>query len=116
MKNTLLLVALLATATLAAAHARLQSSAPADGATLATPPAELRLRYDEPVEAAMTTVKLVGPGDAALPPAKIAADPKDDRTVHLPLPALAPGTYRAQWTTMGRDGHRTQGEIRFTVR
>jgi methionine-rich copper-binding protein CopC len=116
MKNTLAFAALLALAGAAAAHARLQSSAPANGAAVTPPPAALRLQYDEPVEAAMSSVKLTGPGDAAVATAQVAADPKDDKALVLPLPRLAPGAYRAQWATMGRDGHRTRGELRFTVK
>ena len=116
MKNPLVLASLLALAATAAAHARLQSSTPADGAAVAAAPATIRLQYDEPVEAAMSTVKLTGPGDAAVATAQVAADPKDDKALVLPLPRLAAGAYRAQWATMGRDGHRTKGEIRFTVK
>jgi methionine-rich copper-binding protein CopC len=115
-RNALAFAALLALATAAAAHARLKSSAPADGAAVSAPPAALRLQYDEPVEVALSTVKLIGPGDAAVATAQVAADPKDDKALVLALPPLAPGAYRAQWTTVGHDGHRTKGEIRFTVK
>ena len=98
------------------AHAKLQDSTPANGATVASPPAELRLRYDEPVEAALSSVKLTGPDDAAVATDKVGADKADARTLVLPLPRLAPGAYRAEWTTVGHDGHRTKGEIRFTVK
>jgi methionine-rich copper-binding protein CopC len=111
----LLASTLLATAT-AFAHARLQSSTPADGATLAPAPGELRLTYDEPVEAAVSSVRLTGPDGAVVPTGKPGADKDDARTLVLRLPALRAGAYRAEWATMGRDGHRTHGEVRFTVK
>jgi|SRR6516225_4368962 methionine-rich copper-binding protein CopC len=116
MKNILALVALALAAPLALAHAALQGSTPADGAIVTPAPTELRLRYGEPVEAALSSVRLLGPGDAAIATAPPAADPADKRTLVLRLPGLAPGTYRAQWATVGHDGHRTKGEIRFTVK
>ncbi|MBV8501591.1 MAG: copper homeostasis periplasmic binding protein CopC [Paucibacter sp.] len=120
MKNLLTLSTLALATSLATspafAHAKLQSSNPADGAALATAPTELRLKYNEPVEIAMSSIKLIGPGNAAVVTDKIAADPRDDKALVQPLPKLAPGEYRVQWNTMGRDGHHTKGEIRFTVK
>jgi methionine-rich copper-binding protein CopC len=116
MKNLLALAALTLASTAACAHARLQDSTPANGSTVAAAPAELRLRFNEPVEAAMSSVKLTGPADAVVATGKVGADPADGRTLVLVLPRLASGTYRAEWGTMGRDGHHTKGEIRFTVK
>jgi copper resistance protein C len=116
MKKTLALAALTLASAAAFAHARLQNSTPANGASLAPSPAELRLQYNEPVEVAMSTVRITGPGDAAVVTDKVVADPSDDKTIVQPLPRLAVGDYRVQWTTMGHDGHHTKGEIRFTVK
>src|SRR5438067_1761414 len=116
MNKTLVLTALTLASATAFAHARLQNSTPANGASVAPAPAELRLQYNEPVELAMSTVKMTGPGDAAVATDKAVADPSDDKTIVQPLPKLAAGDYRVQWTTMGHDGHHTKGEIRFTVK
>jgi methionine-rich copper-binding protein CopC len=98
------------------AHARLQGSVPADGSTVAVAPTELRLQYGEPVEAAMSTVAIAGPGGAALTGGPVAADKADARTLVVSLPKLPPGGYRVDWKTVGRDGHVTRGQIRFTVK
>ena len=116
MNKTLALTALTLASAAAFAHAKLQNSTPANGASVAPAPTELRLQYNEPVEVAMSTVKISGPGDAAVTTDKVAADPSDDKTIVQPLPKLAAGDYRVQWTTMGHDGHHTKGEIRFTVK
>ena len=116
MKKTLAFAALAMTSALAFAHAKLQSSTPADGSSASPAPTELRLKYNEPVEVAMSTVKITGLGDTAIATDKIAADPSDDKALVQPLPKLAPGDYRVQWNTMGHDGHHTKGEIRFTVK
>jgi len=116
MKKTITLAALTMTTALAFAHAKLQTSAPADGATVTAPPAELHLKYNEPVEVAMSTIKITGPGDNAVATDKVSADPSDDKALVQALPKLAPGDYRVQWNTMGHDGHHTKGEIHFTVK
>ena len=116
MKKTLAFTALALASAVAFAHARLQASTPASGASVGPAPTELRLQYNEPVEAAMSSVKITGPGDEAVATDKVIADPKDDKTLVQALPRLAAGDYRVQWTTMGHDGHHTKGEIRFTVK
>ena len=113
MKKTLAFAVMTMTAATAFAHAKLQASTPADHATVSPAPTELRLQYNEAVEPAMSSVRLTGPGDAAVPVDKVAADPGDDKALVLTLPRLAAGPYRAQWSTMGHDGHHVKGEIRF---
>lgn len=116
MKKTLTLAALTLTAAAALAHAKLQTSTPADGATVTVPPTELRLTYNEPIEVSMSTVRITSAGDVAVATDKITADQANDKTLVQPLPKLAPGDYRVQWNTMGHDGHHTKGEIHFTVK
>ncbi len=116
MKKTLTLATLMLTAAAAFAHAKLQTSTPADGTTVIAAPTELRLTYNEPVEVSMSTVKITGAGDTVVATDKVTADPSSDKTLVQPLPRLAPGDYRVQWNTMGHDGHHTKGEIRFTVK
>jgi methionine-rich copper-binding protein CopC len=116
MKKIVTLATFTMTTALAFAHARLQACAPADGAAVTAAPTQLRLKYNEPVEVAMSTVKITGPGDTAVVTGKIAADPSDDAALVQALPKLAPGEYRVQWNTMGHDGHHTKGEIHFTVK
>jgi methionine-rich copper-binding protein CopC len=100
----------------ALAHGRLETSTPAEGAAVGPSPAEMSFRFSEPVEAAMSRVKLIGPGDKEVTLARAHADKDDARTIAVALPKLDPGAYRAQWTTAGHDGHRVKGEIHFTVR
>ena len=119
MKKTIRTVALLACGLVSAsafAHARLQASAPADASTVSPAPTELRLRYNEAVEAPLCAVKLIGPGEAEVMAAKVTGDKDDPKALVLALPKLAPGSYRAEWAAVGHDGHRTKGEIHFSVK
>jgi hypothetical protein len=108
-------LAFAAVTTSAMAHAKLQNSTPANATTVSSP-SELRLQYNEAVEAAVSTVKVFGPGNAEVATDKVAASKDDPKALVLPLPALSSGDYRADWTTAGHDGHKTKGQVRFTVK
>lgn len=97
------------------AHAKLQAADPASGATVAAPKT-LTLHFNEAVEPAMSSVKLVGPANAQVEVGKPAGAEGDAKTLVSTVPQLAAGEYRLQWSTMGHDGHHTKGEYRFTVK
>ena len=115
--HRLLLAALFAMTTQSAlAHGKLLSSDPANGSAVATAPVEIRMKFSEPIEIAFTSVKLLGPEAKEIATVKAQAGKEDARTAVVPLPGLAAGNYRAQWSTMGHDGHHVKGEIAFTVK
>ena len=119
MKNATRTVALLACGLVSAsafAHAKLQASVPADASTVSPAPTELRLQYNEAVEAPLCAVKVIGPGNTEVMTAKVAGDNDDPKALVLALPKLAAGSYRAEWTAVGHDGHRTKGEVHFAVK
>ena len=112
-----LAVLITATATIPCfAHAKLQRSEPEDGSTVTVAPAAVKLHYNEPVEAAMSRVKFVGSLDMAVRAGTPALAEGDDKTLVVPVSKLPAGDYRVEWSTMGRDGHHTNGEVRFTVK
>jgi copper transport protein len=84
-----------------AAHAVLLDSAPADGATLAAPPGEIRLTFNEPV--APVAIKLLDAAGAAVAGIGVEAV---DRTVTLRLGAELPaGTYIVSYRVTSEDSH-----------
>jgi methionine-rich copper-binding protein CopC len=97
------------TATAAFAHAELKTSTPAAGATVAAPQ-HLMLTFSEKVR--VTNLKLVSAGKDV--PVTVDRAASSD-TVHVPVPALAPGNYEVQWTVVGADGHPMNGKLAFTV-
>lgn len=109
-------LALAGFASLALAHAKLKHSIPANGANLAVPPSELRLTYNEAVEPAMSSVTVRGPEGKPVAIEKAVVSKQDDKVLSVPLPQLAPGAYRVEWSTMGHDGHATKGALSFTVK
>lgn len=100
----------------AQAHAKLESSDPQAGAVLTVPPKQVRLKFNEALEPSFSKIRLTDgkSNDIATPAAQVG---KDDATVmNASLPALGSGTYRVQWTTMTRDGHKSKGEFTFQVK
>jgi len=108
---------LLLAATIASAHAHgtVETASPKNGATLGTPPSEIRLKFSEALEPAFTSVKLFSSSGQQVATSE-KARVEDGKTVVLPLPTLAPGGYKAQWMSVGHDGHPVRGELTFTVK
>lgn len=98
------------------AHGKLLTSNPKEGASLDKAPTEVRLQFDEAVEAIFSTIKLIGPAGKEMATDKAHVDKDDAKTVILNLPSLAAGVYKAEWSMVGPDGHRVKGEVRFSVR
>jgi len=98
------------------AHAKLQSSDPQAGTTLATAPKQVHLKFNEALEPAFSKIKVVGSGDNEIPVTGTTVDKADPTSMTAPLPALSAGEYRVQWSTMTHDGHKAKGEFTFTVK
>ena len=99
-------------ATVAFAHAHLKKAVPADGASVATSPANVVLTFSEP---AHLTACWLQKGDG--PKRKIGGLPTAAAAeISVPLPQqLEPGTYVLSWKVVGDDTHIVPGQIRFTV-
>ena len=109
-------VALLVALGTALAHPTVVGSTPKNGETLDNAPHEIRILFSESIESAFTNVKVIDRAGKDVGSAPARRDPTDEKAVVVELPALAPGAYKAQWSALGRDGHRVKGEIAFSVR
>jgi copper transport protein len=105
------------------AHAYLERSNPADGATLAQGPEYLRLGFSEHVVLPATTVTLTDSAGRVHPVAGLrlvtddVADTEEPSTIVADLPDLPRDTYRVAWQTLSSDDlHRTSGTLVFGVR
>jgi methionine-rich copper-binding protein CopC len=98
------------------AHAKLQSSDPQTGSTLAAPPKQVRLKFNEALEPAFSKIKLTGPQSQEIPVTATTIDKTDPTAMIAPLPALSSGEYHIQWSTMTHDGHKSKGEVVFKVK
>ncbi len=94
------------------AHAKLQSSTPANNAQLTAAPKTLTLTFNEAAQLAL--LKLVVDGKEI--PIPLDKDAKPGLTYTLTLPALSPGHYTVQWTAVAADdGHVTKGTFAFSI-
>ncbi|GII76342.1 hypothetical protein Sru01_13240 [Sphaerisporangium rufum] len=96
----------------ARAHNVLTGSDPADGARLASPPAEVTLTFDQPVRAEFTQLALTGPDGVARPLRVRVTGAK----VRAALPgALPAGGYAVGYRIVSNDGHPVTGRIGFSA-
>jgi methionine-rich copper-binding protein CopC len=102
----------LASASAASAHDKLESTSPKQGSSVASPPAAVTLAYSERVLKLGSRIRVVGPaGDVA------DGDPSfTDQVVRQPIRPDAPaGTYSVEWQVTSSDGHPIAGTWRFTI-
>ncbi len=98
------------------AHTKLEASTPQANSVVSPAPAQVRLQFSDPLELTFSKVKLVDEKGSVVEPAKIVVDPGNAKALIADLPALSPGAYRVQWSTVTRDGHKVKGEFNFRVK
>lgn len=94
------------------AHAQLESSSPADGAVLTSPPTTVSFTFNEPLLPGSTTIAIVDASGAI-----VSTDPGaiDGPTISAPVTPLPAGAYQASYRVVSADGHPIMGAIAFTV-
>jgi methionine-rich copper-binding protein CopC len=100
----------------AVAHPKLTKSEPAADAVLDAAPKIISVTFNEPLEGAFSTITLKRADGAAVvtQPAKV--DPATPLELVLQAPALTAGEYVAHYAVIGHDGHRREGDLKFTVK
>ncbi|MRX11795.1 copper homeostasis periplasmic binding protein CopC [Pseudoduganella sp. FT25W] len=97
------------------AHAHLKAAVPAAQAAVASP-SGLDLTFSESVNPSFSGVRLTGPDqqEVRLEAVSLADGGK---TLRAPVAVkLAPGVYSVDWHVLSVDGHKTSGAYRFTVK
>ena len=106
----------LLTAAQAQAHAKLVSSTPAEGATVAAPK-QIVLKFGEKLQPKFSTAHLMMPAMNNMDMPVKATVAKDGVTmVVTPKAALAAGAYTVHWQAVTADTHKMEGKVNFTVR
>lgn len=106
----------MAGSTSAWAHAGLQSSIPAKDAEVVTAPKEITLQFNEKLEAAFSSAKLVDSTGKQVTTEKATLDAANPSVMKLSVPALPTGKYKVEYVGVGHDGHRRKGDYSFTVK
>ncbi|MGC7098527.1 copper resistance CopC family protein [Amycolatopsis lurida] len=104
---------LLATAGTASAHTKLESSDPAEGATLEAAPSQLTLRFSELVKVETSKVTVTGPNASEWQVGPLAAK---GPVLTVPVTPTGPaGEYAVNYEVTSADGHTVNGTTRFTL-
>jgi methionine-rich copper-binding protein CopC len=99
----------------ALAHSRPKVMVPAADSTVASP-ATISVTFTEPLEAKFSSLNVTDEQGKQFNTATSAAAPNDPKTLTLDLPKLQPGGYLVHWVSVAADGHRMEGEYKFTVK
>jgi methionine-rich copper-binding protein CopC len=95
------------------AHAILEDSMPAAGASVPAGPLDLRFRYNSRIDRARSRLTLTRPDHTRDTIPIMPDDAPDIIRSHLDL---VPGAYVLRWQVLAVDGHITRGEVRFVVK
>ncbi len=98
------------------AHAHLEKSSPANGASLAASPGTVELWFSEAPQLAVTRVAIVGADSVEHPLLNLRLDPAAKNAVIGDVGGrLAPGRYAVRWRTAAADGHPSSGAFWFAI-
>jgi copper transport protein len=98
----------------ASAHATLITTTPGVGQRLARSPAEVRLTFDQSVEALGTAIRVYDSKGRLLSRQTVTS--ADKRTIRAPVARLSRGGYTIRWRVVSADGHVVSGLYTFGVR
>jgi copper resistance protein C len=106
-------MALLLCAAPAWAHSKLESSSPADGASVAAAPPTVSLTFNEDVQPGFTVITLIGPDGKDY---HTGAVKEVDTSVTVDALPLGPaGVYQVGYRVVSADGHPVSGKTSFTL-
>ncbi len=108
-------LASLAPASAAFAHAHLASASPQPDGTLASSPARVSIEYTEELEPRLSSIRVEDPSGRAVDTGDSQVDAHDARHMSVGLKSLEPGVYKVTWTATATDTHKTHGTYTFTV-
>jgi methionine-rich copper-binding protein CopC len=94
------------------AHAFLDHASPLVGSTVASAPREISLTFTQNLEAAFSSVEVIGPNGARVDAGKPQIS---GNTMHVGLKAAGPGSYHVRWHALSVDTHKTEGSFTFRV-
>jgi methionine-rich copper-binding protein CopC len=98
-------------------HVRLVRSEPAKDSVIRVAPTEIRLWFSEPLDLAVTRVRLTSTGMVPVPTGSMARADAADAPIVVPIDApLLDGNYSVNWSSQSKDGHPMRGSFRFSVR
>jgi hypothetical protein len=96
----------------AAAHAILEASEPAAGATIPPGTVVLKLRFNSRIDRSRSGLTMTRPD---LTKVSVPIDPEGPPAILTATVTLTPGATVVRWQVLAVDGHITRGDVPFTV-
>jgi hypothetical protein len=97
----------------ALAHAKMTTSTPKDGSTVAPGLSEIELDFSKPLRLSVVHVRDASKQDV---PLKSKLPTACAPVVKINVDALTPGSYEVSWTAVAEDGHVMKGAFAFSVK
>ncbi len=98
-------------------HAQLTRSVPAADATPSVSPPEIRLQFNEAMEARFSKITVLAKGGKPIAAETVSADPADKKILVLKFKdVLQPGSYQVSWRVVSLDTHKISGSFTFQVK
>lgn len=97
----------------ASAHTELESSSPAEGASLAAPPRKIELTFEEPVTLQPDPISVTGPDGAKW---SVGIPTVVDAVISAPVTPSGPaGAYTLTYKVVSDDGDKVTAAVHFTL-
>lgn len=99
------------------AHAGIVKASPEYDETVSRPPEQVRITFNESVQAEFDPIKVYGPGGERVDRNDASTDPEDPATMVASLEGDLPaGSYRVEWRATSADGHPIDGKYSFIAK
>lgn len=109
-----LLAIVVGAATAAWAHSFPENETPAAGQKVTTPPPEVSIKFDAPIEKLFAKLEVTG-ADGTNEAVGAPAVSDDGLRLSVKVGALKAGEYTVKWSAVCVDTHRSEGSYTFTV-
>ena len=97
------------------AHAFLKDADPEVGSTIQTSPGEVRIRFTENIEPAISSIQVFDASGKEVDKRDLHLDRSDHALLHVSLSRLGVGIYKVVWRVVSVDTHVTNGSFSFRV-
>jgi copper resistance protein C len=97
------------------AHAFLKHADPGVGSTIPTSPGEVRIRFTENIEPAVSSIQVFDASGKEVDKRDLHLDRSDHALLHVSLPPLGAGTCKVVWRVVSVDTHVTNGNFTFRI-
>ena len=96
------------------AHSFPAQETPSAGQKVASPPSEVVIKFDAPIEKLFAKLEVAG-ADGTNEAVGAPQISEDGIRMSVKVPALKPGDYTVKWAVVGIDTHHSEGSYTFTV-